>query len=120
MTNPSKAPTPKVPTIVIKVGEQEILTPVWENPEGGKVDLGQPDSSGNQVTWTVTPHGIIDLGHNLAGPDKPGGTTAMATAVGLGSCTVVATATSGLVSAEMHINVVSEGPVKGEIKAQDV
>jgi hypothetical protein len=113
-------PTVKAPTIVLKVGEQQILTPEWENPQGGEVDLGQPDPSGNQVNWSVTPHGIIDLAPNLAGEGQPGGVTAKATAVGLGSCTVTATATSGLVSAEIHINVVSEGPVEGEIKAQDV
>lgn len=120
MKPPVKAPTVDAPTIVMKVGEQRVLTPEWENPQGGEVDLGQSAASGNQVSWTVNPNGIIDLAPNLASPDKPGGVTATATAVGLGSCTVVATAISGLVSAEMHINVVSEGPVKGELKAEDV
>jgi hypothetical protein len=120
MASSQKAPTPKASTTVLKKGEQQVLTPVWENPQGKKVDLDDPDTFGNQVLWRVIPSGIVDIAPNLVSDDKPGGVEATVTAVGLGSCTVVATAATGLVSAEMHINVVSEGPVEGEIKTEDV
>jgi hypothetical protein len=112
-------PTVDAPTEILKVGEQKTLTPTWENPEGKEVDLGQSDPMGNEVRWSVTPKGIVNLEPSLATGENPGGTTAEITAVGLGSCTIVATATSGLVSAEIHVNVVSEGPTSGEIKVSD-
>jgi hypothetical protein len=107
-------PVPNAPEEVLKVGEQKTLTPTWKDVEGTKAEMPVPDTSGARVKWTVIPLGLVELE-----PNVPEGISALITAVAPGTCTVTATLVNGLVSAEIHVRVISEGAVSGEMKVSD-